>query len=145
MPPLAEQLYRQTCIESSNGLKIQMDRANIWGNGLWGRKCDACRFFRECGLPALGQVHTLGSVGLRGALVASSCHGFMPYAKRANPEEAQRNNPVSTTHPESKEGSMPHREMSGHGLKNRPNMRTDAGERPRMSLNRRELVRLAPN
>jgi len=34
-PPLAEQLYRQTPIEFGNGLKIQMDRANIWGNGLW--------------------------------------------------------------------------------------------------------------
>ena len=58
-PPLAEQLYRQTPIEFGNGLKIQMDRANIWGKGLWDRECDACRFFRECGLLASGEVHTL--------------------------------------------------------------------------------------
>ena len=86
-PPLAEQLYRQTRIEFSNGLKIQMDRANVWGNSLRDRKFDACRFFRECGLLASGEVQTIASVAHRGALAASSCHGFMAAPSgKGNPE-----------------------------------------------------------
>jgi len=54
-----------------------MDRANIWGNGLMGRKCDACGFFRDADFLPEARFKRSLSVDLRGALAAGSFNGFM--------------------------------------------------------------------